>query len=368
MNQSQTYNPHEQQDRRNQQGQPRPVQTIVQSSVNAYAGFLSSALSLYQQGLATAGQIALSPLRLTVWAAQQSARSPIRVTPVSQAAGSVASRSSVREATSQQSTETTEEDSWGDAKVSGESGTEVVTRQEDAVAAAVPVAQSEVHEEIVPQSSEVARGRAEAADQAAQQQEDAEITGWSAQRDSEAVDETTHSDAETPDRADEGLDRAGRTSSVLELPPTTEKSLTVEEPPPAAREEPVVAEEPATAVEETEPPAYEASSILGELPPPPEVEEVELPPPPQAPPSILDELPPPPVPEQQDVSAEPSAEPAVEEAPRTEGLQVRRVTATEAAHRKAEELGVDLLEVEGSGPNGRITVDDVRRAGKQARP
>ncbi|HKH10049.1 MAG TPA: E3 binding domain-containing protein [Rubrobacter sp.] len=39
------------------------------------------------------------------------------------------------------------------------------------------------------------------------------------------------------------------------------------------------------------------------------------------------------------------------------------VEATDAARRKARELGVDLREVRGSGPGGRIGVDDVRRMG-----
>lgn len=37
--------------------------------------------------------------------------------------------------------------------------------------------------------------------------------------------------------------------------------------------------------------------------------------------------------------------------------------ATDAARRKARELGVDLAEVEGTGSGGQITVDDVRRRG-----
>jgi hypothetical protein len=39
------------------------------------------------------------------------------------------------------------------------------------------------------------------------------------------------------------------------------------------------------------------------------------------------------------------------------------VDATDAARRKARELGVDLREVDGSGPGGRVRVDDVRRKG-----
>ncbi len=48
----------------------------------------------------------------------------------------------------------------------------------------------------------------------------------------------------------------------------------------------------------------------------------------------------------------------VEEAADDQGI----VNATEAAESKAEELGVDLSTVEGSGANGRITVGDVEKA------
>jgi large subunit ribosomal protein L20 len=40
------------------------------------------------------------------------------------------------------------------------------------------------------------------------------------------------------------------------------------------------------------------------------------------------------------------------------------VHATEAAERKAQELGVDLSTVEGTGKDGRITVGDVDKAAK----
>ncbi len=42
----------------------------------------------------------------------------------------------------------------------------------------------------------------------------------------------------------------------------------------------------------------------------------------------------------------------------------RSVEATEAARRKAEEMGVDLTEVRGTGADGRITVEDVKRTAK----
>jgi pyruvate/2-oxoglutarate dehydrogenase complex dihydrolipoamide acyltransferase (E2) component len=40
--------------------------------------------------------------------------------------------------------------------------------------------------------------------------------------------------------------------------------------------------------------------------------------------------------------------------------------ATPAAERKAEDLGVDLSQIEGTGSGGRITVKDVTGAAKQA--
>ena len=40
------------------------------------------------------------------------------------------------------------------------------------------------------------------------------------------------------------------------------------------------------------------------------------------------------------------------------------IRATEAARREAEELGVDLANVQGTGADGRITVEDVRRKGE----
>jgi len=48
------------------------------------------------------------------------------------------------------------------------------------------------------------------------------------------------------------------------------------------------------------------------------------------------------------------------------GEQKDKVQATPAAERKAEYLGVDLSQIEGTGSGGRITVKDVREAAKQA--
>ena len=48
------------------------------------------------------------------------------------------------------------------------------------------------------------------------------------------------------------------------------------------------------------------------------------------------------------------------------GEQKGEVQATPAAERKAEDLGVDLSQIEGTGSGGRITVKDVTAAANQA--
>jgi hypothetical protein len=48
-------------------------------------------------------------------------------------------------------------------------------------------------------------------------------------------------------------------------------------------------------------------------------------------------------------------------APQAEPPQEEEIRATAAARRKAQELGVELAEVEGTGANGQVTVNDVRR-------
>jgi pyruvate dehydrogenase E2 component (dihydrolipoamide acetyltransferase) len=47
-------------------------------------------------------------------------------------------------------------------------------------------------------------------------------------------------------------------------------------------------------------------------------------------------------------------------------VQKDKVQATPAAERKAEDLGVELSQIEGTGSGGRITVKDVTEAAKQA--
>jgi pyruvate/2-oxoglutarate dehydrogenase complex dihydrolipoamide acyltransferase (E2) component len=50
------------------------------------------------------------------------------------------------------------------------------------------------------------------------------------------------------------------------------------------------------------------------------------------------------------------------------GEQKDKAQATPAAERKAEDLGVDLSQIEGTGSGGRITVKDVTETAKQAGP
>jgi hypothetical protein len=49
--------------------------------------------------------------------------------------------------------------------------------------------------------------------------------------------------------------------------------------------------------------------------------------------------------------------------PQTTGSQ-EEIEATDAARRKAQKLGINLREVQGSGPGGRITGNDVRKKGE----
>lgn len=58
-----------------------------------------------------------------------------------------------------------------------------------------------------------------------------------------------------------------------------------------------------------------------------------------------------------------SEAPTVQEVAQTNGSPVE-VKATDAARRKAREMGVDLATVQGTGADGQITVDDVRKKGE----
>src|SRR5690349_16291986 len=70
---------------------------------------------------------------------------------------------------------------------------------------------------------------------------------------------------------------------------------------------------------------------------------------------------------------QPRAEPPPSVSDLSEGqslgpVQKGRVRATPLIRRMATELGVDLSSLEGSGPQGRVTEDDVRRAAEGLSP
>ncbi len=62
-------------------------------------------------------------------------------------------------------------------------------------------------------------------------------------------------------------------------------------------------------------------------------------------------------------SAPQNGGPQVETSQEQEEEEAGEIRATAAARRKAREIGVDLTEIEATGNNGQITVDDVRRKG-----
>jgi pyruvate dehydrogenase E2 component (dihydrolipoamide acetyltransferase) len=67
------------------------------------------------------------------------------------------------------------------------------------------------------------------------------------------------------------------------------------------------------------------------------------------------------------VQEQPRAEPAAQVG-RAASPATDRVRVTPLVRRVAQELGVELTAVQGTGPQGRITEDDVRRAGGEAGP
>lgn len=61
------------------------------------------------------------------------------------------------------------------------------------------------------------------------------------------------------------------------------------------------------------------------------------------------------------VSEAEAASPAESSEEAAEDRKKENIKATDAARRRAEELGVDLAQVEGTGAHGQITVEDVRK-------
>jgi pyruvate dehydrogenase E2 component (dihydrolipoamide acetyltransferase) len=59
---------------------------------------------------------------------------------------------------------------------------------------------------------------------------------------------------------------------------------------------------------------------------------------------------------------------AVEQSPQPAAVESRRVIASPVARKLAQELGVDLADVKGTGPGGRIILEDVQRVADGQRP
>jgi pyruvate/2-oxoglutarate dehydrogenase complex dihydrolipoamide acyltransferase (E2) component len=289
---------------------------------------------LYQQNLAMAARVALGSLQGATWVARQGTEAGDEtrrqgIGPISQAVQG--SLETTGRAAPQQNHEITGET----VQESGVETTEQTAPEGNEVASGLP--------DLVPLSPETNTF------DGLIHSPDPELLDEPA---AEAVDETDKGGRRTSSRADGEGDEAHSGPSAPPVPssPAREGSVNAGDSPPI-REEPLTDE-----------------TISEGLPAPPEVPGVELPPPP-VPHNILDELPPPPAPEAATITDElpPPPTPEVPEdelaTPPTRGekprVLVRRTTA--ATRHRAEEMGVDLAEVEGLGKGGWITVDDIRR-------
>lgn len=323
-------------------GQPQALRAMIQGSASTYASMLNATLFpflLYQQSLAMATRVALSSLQATTGVARQGTEAGDEahrqdVKPIVQAAQS--NVDTTGRAALKQNVEATGET----PQDSGVETTEQAPSEVDEFASGLS--------EPVSPAPETPNTVDELPPSPAAEVLDEPAAG--------AVEETDRGGRETSSRADGKSDEAyPDPSAPVSSSPAQEGPATAEDPPP---------------VQEEEPPTDET---IEELPPPPEVPDVELPPPPPAPQNILDELPPPPAPEVSNIIDElppPATPEALDEptTPPTRGekprVHVRRGT-TAAARRRAEEMGVDLAEVEGTGQGGQITVDDVRRKAQE---
>jgi pyruvate/2-oxoglutarate dehydrogenase complex dihydrolipoamide acyltransferase (E2) component len=69
--------------------------------------------------------------------------------------------------------------------------------------------------------------------------------------------------------------------------------------------------------------------------------------------------------ETQDPAGQATEESGGQDQPGEQAVGNPEPKVTHAAAKKAEELGIDLSEIEGSGPDGSITIRDVRSAAEQ---
>ena len=357
------------------EGQQKALQKMTRGAANTYASMFNAALFpflLYQQSLTMATRVALGSLRAATGVAQQGmlgSSQPARQSAETaegatrgnmQPAQQSATTDDATDRTLQQGIEVGDKIAWQDMEVINRAAQDKMRTASRAAlqqnAGATEETTRESYAKMADWSptevDEVASGPSKPAPTPSSEVPNAmgELPP------SPAAEATARPVAEAV--VDETSEGSLETSSGAERAAGDETASPPSASVPTVQEESVIDEGPSPTREES--PAGEGTNTIEELPPPPEVSEVDLPPPPPVPQNILDELPPPPALEALD---EPTAQSARGEKPR---IHVRKVTA--AARRTAEELNVDLDEVEGTGRDGQISVGDVRKKAAERKP
>ena len=355
-------------------GSQQALQAVIRGSADTYAEMFNASLFpflLYQQSLALATQAVLDGLRAATRVAQQGTLGSSQPTRWGAETAEGAARSGMQ--TAQQSTTM---DVATDQVVQQKSEVSDATARED-MEAINQAAQDKMRtagratlqQGVQATEATVRESYAETADRTPIEIDEI-ASGLSEPTPTSFVVEAPNTAAELPsspaseamtnpaaEAAVDETDEGGMKTSSRAVGAAADEFTSLSAPVPSlAEEEPGIAEEPPP-LQEEEFAASEGTNTIEELSSPPEVPDVELSPPPPVPQNILDELPPPPTVE---VPEEPAAQDVQREVPR---LHVKRITA--AARRKAEEMNVDLAEVEGTGRDGQITIGDVRKKAEE---
>lgn len=358
------------------EGRQQALQAMIWGSADAYASMFNAALLpflLYQKSLRMANQVTLGNLRAATGAAQPGTPGSSRATRRSVEAVEGATRSDTQ--TARLSIASDLDTDRTALQQGSEVGHKTAQQDMEAINQAArdkmrTAGQSTLQQNVEATSETARESYAEAAEGIPPTEVDELVSGSSDPVPAPSLEATNAVGELLPSPAPEAS--AGPTAKVTAVGKTdeartetsgqAERAASDEATSPSAavpstpQEEAVTAEEPPLTQEES--PADEGTNTMEELPPPPEVPDVELPPPPPVSQNTLDELPQPPTAE---VSDESTAQEVRREAPR---LHVKKITV--AARRKAEEMNIDLTEVEGTGRDGQITVGDVRKkAGEQ---
>ncbi len=352
------------------EGQQQALQKMTRGSADTYASMFDVALFpflLYQQSLAMATRFALGSLRAATGVAQQGMLGASQPARQSAEAAEGAKRGNMQPAqqstttdvatdrTLQHGIEVGDETAWQDMEAINRAAQDKMRTasraalQQDAGATEETTREgyAETADRPPTEVDEVASGPSKPAPTPSLEAPNAmgELPP------SPAAEATVRPVAEAGvDETNEGSTETSSGAERAAGDETTSPSASV----PTVQEESLIAEEPSPTREES--PTDEGTNTIEELPPPPEVSEVDLPPPPPVPSNILEELP-------QSQDKLPTAQSARGEKPR---IHVRKGTA--AARRTAEELNVNLDEVEGTGRNGQITVGDVRKKAADRKP